>query len=73
MKQFLIQMLSAASGRVSSKRVMGCLGWLIILTTYVYYTVTTKQIPEFTDSLIMAIVALLGVDSVANVFKHEER
>ena len=69
MKNFIKQMLSAASGNVSSKRVMGCLGWMIILAVYVYCTITTKAAPEFTDFLIGSIVALLGVDSVTNVFK----
>lgn len=71
MKQFITQMLSAASGRVSSKRVMGCIGWLVILAIYIYVAISTKQAPEFTDFLIGAIVTLLGVDSVTNVFKKQ--
>lgn len=69
MKEFLKQMLSAASGNVSSKRVCGVIGWAAILIVYIYCTITTKPSPDFTDFLIGSIVALLGVDSVTSVFK----
>lgn len=69
MKALLREMISASSGYVSSKRVCGVLGWVVILAMYVYCGVTTKPAPEFTDFLIGAIVTLLGVDSVTKIFK----
>lgn len=69
MKNFIKQMLSAASGNISSKRVMGCIGFLAVVVTLAYCTITGKEAPDFTDMFIGAIVALLGVDSVANIFK----
>lgn len=69
MKKFLKEVLSARSGQGSSKRICGCLGWLVILGIYIYCTVTQSPSPDFTDFLIGAIVALLGVDSVTNIFK----
>jgi hypothetical protein len=34
--KWLKEILSAKSGRLSSKRVCGMLGWLIILGSYIY-------------------------------------
>lgn len=73
MKKFLKEVLSARSGQASSKRICGCLGWIAVLGIYIYCTMTSKPAPEFTDFLIGAIVALLGVDSVTNVFKKPEQ
>lgn len=69
MKKFLKQMVSAASGNISSKRVMGCIGFIVVLVELIYCTATGNKSPEFTEFLIGAIVALLGVDSVASIFK----
>lgn len=68
-KEFFQQMLSAASGRISSKRVCGVIGWIILLATYITCAVQAQEVPSITDSFLIAIVALLGVDSVANIFK----
>ena len=63
------QIIETPKGRLSSKRVCGVLGWLVLLVGFMVLLFTTKEAPSFTEFLICAIVALLGVDSVTDVFK----
>ena len=72
MKQYIIEMLSGYRNRVSSKRVCGVLGWLILMGVYVYSSVVHSELPEATEYLTWAIVTLLGVDAVANAFKKKQ-
>lgn len=66
MKEFIKQMLSGLNGNISSKRVCGVLGWLVILGVYIYCTIKIAQAPDITEVIIWASVTLLGVDSVTN-------
>ena len=68
--KWLKEIISASSGRLSSKRVCGVLGWLVILGGYIYCIIVGRELPDITDILIWAIVALLGVDSVTGAFKR---
>lgn len=68
-KSFLRDMLSAASGHVSSKRVVGVLIWIILLWAYVYATITQNKLPEESEIFLVLATSLLGVDSVASIFK----
>ena len=65
------QIIETPKGRLSSKRVCGVLGWLVLLVGFMVLLFTTKEAPSFTEFLICAIVALLGVDSVTGAFKKE--
>lgn len=65
---FLKQMITSHSG-ISSKRVCGALGFVVILGVMIYCTISGNQAPEMTDTLIYAVCILLGVDSVTGVFK----
>ena len=73
MKRVLLEMLSARSGQVSSKRVMGVMVITAITLTYIYCAVTQHPMPDGTGELLIAGTTLLGVDSVTGVFKHDER
>ena len=66
------QIIETPKGRLSSKRVCGVLGWIVLLVGFMVLLFTTKQAPSFTEFLICAIVALLGVDSVTGAFKKED-
>lgn len=59
----------AGANEVSSKRVCGVTGWMVILGIYIYGIVSGNAVPEMGE-LLMACVALLGVDSVTSVFKN---
>lgn len=67
--EFIKEMFSAKSGQISSKRVMGVLGMLVIFGTYVYCAVSEHEMPGETDAILIAVTTLLGVDSVTGAFK----
>lgn len=68
----LWQIIETPQGRLSSKRVCGILGWIVLLIGFLVILFETKQAPDFTEFLICAIVALLGVDSVTGAFRKNE-
>lgn len=65
----LSQIIETSEGRLSSKRVCGILGWIVVLIGFLILLFSTKEAPDFTEFLIGAVVTLLGVDSVTGVFK----
>lgn len=72
MKQYIKEILSGYRNRLSSKRVCGVLGWLVLMGVYIYSTIANTQLPEATEYITWAIVTLLGVDAVANAFKKNK-
>lgn len=72
MKQCIKEILSGYRNRLSSKRVCGVLGWLVLMGVYIYSAVANTQLPEATEYITWAIVTLLGVDAVANAFKKNK-
>lgn len=67
-KEFILKVVSANSG-ISSKRVCGIIGWIVCLIIVIQCTVTNTEAPTFADSIIIASSALLGVDSITNIWK----
>lgn len=72
MKDFIKQVLSSASGSLSSKRLCGIAGFFVILVIYIYSAITGKQMPECTESIFYGICLLLGVDSITSIFKKNQ-
>ncbi len=68
MKDFLIKLITAHTG-VSSKRVCGVIGFLIIIFVLVYCTVSSIQAPLMIEPFIYAVCLLLGIDSVTGIWK----
>lgn len=68
MKEFLKQMITAHSG-ISSKRVCGVLGFLVILFILIYCTVCSIQAPALLEPFIYAVCMLLGIDSITGIWK----
>lgn len=68
MKEFLKSIISSNTG-VSSKRICGCLGWMVVIGVIIYCTITGKQCPEILDTFILGIMGLLGIDSVTGIWK----
>lgn len=73
MKEFLKSMLSAEKGSISSKRVCGVIGWVVVLFIYIYSVVTSKTIPSDILDLIIACCALLGLDSVTSIWHKDDK
>lgn len=71
MKEFLLKIISSNTG-ISSKRVCGCIGWLVAICVIIYCTITNQQAPEIMDTFILGIMGLLGIDSVTKIWKKNE-
>ena len=68
MRELLKQIITSHSG-VSSKRVCGVLGFLVISFILIYCTICSIQAPEMIDTFIYAVSLLLGIDSVTGIWK----
>ena len=71
MKNFLVSILSQGADTISSKRVCGVLGFLIISFIIIYCTVNVIQAPVMIDSFVYATCMLLGLDSVTGIWKKQ--
>ena len=65
---FVKEIITSHSG-ISSKRVCGLLGWLVCLGVLIYCTVQTIQAPTMIDLTIIAVMGLLGIDSITGIWK----
>lgn len=68
-KQFLKSIFLNQPGSISSKRICGVIGWFICLGILIYCTIMVIQAPVMIDSIVIASTALLGVDSITNIWK----
>lgn len=71
-KEFLKLMITSHSG-ISSKRVCGVLGFLVISFVIIFCTVSSIQAPLILETFIWAVALLLGVDSVTGIFKKFDK
>jgi uncharacterized membrane protein len=55
---------------VSSKRFCGVLGWLVSIVVIIYCTLAAVQAPMIMEFFLLSVVGLLGVDSIANIWKR---
>ena len=69
-KKFLINLITSNTG-VSSKRVAGLIGWLVILFISVWCTIKVIQAPSITNELLWGSVTLLGVDSITKIWRKK--
>lgn len=67
----LLSLLSASRTSLSSKRLCGITGWIICLAILIYCTISVIQAPTMITTIIIASTALLGVDSITNIWKNE--
>lgn len=70
-KEFFKQVITAHSG-ISSKRVCGVLGFLVIMFTIIFCTITATQAPLILETFIWAVCMLLGIDSITSAFKRSD-
>lgn len=66
-KEYLILMITSHSG-ISSKRVCGVLGFLVIMFTIIFCTIQSTQAPVILETFIWAVCMLLGIDSIMSPF-----
>ena len=67
-KEYLRLIITSHSG-ISSKRVCGVLGFLVIMFSIIFCTVTGTQAPLILETFIWSVCMLLGIDSVTGIFK----
>lgn len=68
-KEYIRLMITSHSG-ISSKRVCGVLGFLVIMFSIIFCTVTGTQAPLILETFIWAVCMLLGIDSVTGIWKN---
>lgn len=68
-KQFFKSIFLNQPNSISSKRVCGVLGWLLCLGVLGYCTFKEIQAPVMVDTIVITSAALLGVDSIMNIWK----
>lgn len=66
-KEYIKLIITAHSG-ISSKRVCGILGFLVISFVIIFCTVTSIQAPVIVEPFIWAVCMLLGIDSIMSPF-----
>ena len=66
-KEFIKLIVTSHSG-ISSKRVCGCLGFLVIMFVVIFCTVSNLQAPLIMETFIWAVCMLLGIDSIMSPF-----
>lgn len=67
-KEYAKLMITSHSG-ISSKRVCGVLGFLVIIFSIIFCTITSTQAPVILETFIWAVCALLGIDSITGIWK----
>lgn len=65
---FIKEIITSNSG-ISSKRVCGLIGWLVILGVLIYCTIYRIQAPDMIDLAVIAVMGLLGIDSITSIWK----
>lgn len=68
--QWLKLIVTSDSG-ISSKRVCGVLGFLVISFVLIYCAICSLQAPAITDTFIWAVCVLLGIDTVISPFSQK--
>lgn len=58
----------ANSGGLSSKRILGVLGYIVCLGLLVASFILEKDVPNFSDMVLIASTSLIGVDSFRGIF-----
>ena len=71
MVQFIKSLLSAERGSLSSKRLCGFIGWLCCSAVLIMCTVWERQAPDMVSTVLYASTALLGLDSVTDIWKDK--
>ncbi len=72
MCKFFQSLLSADRASLSSKRLCGFIGWLGCTAVLIMCTVWDRQAPDMVSTVIYASAALLGLDSITDIWKTKK-
>lgn len=70
---YLFQIFSAASGRLSSKRIFGAMGWMVVLFVNIYCTLKHTEAPEITEVVCIVSASLMGIGVIEPYFQSKKR
>ena len=70
-KVSLKTMFLANSGGLSSKRIAGLFGWLVVLCILIASFILEKQIDDFADMVLIMSSSLLGLDTFKDIFQKK--
>lgn len=68
-KEYIKLIITSHSG-ISSKRVCGVLGFLVIMFVIVFCAIAETQAPVIMETFIWAVCMLLGIDSITGIWKN---
>ena len=71
MKTIVKSLLSADRASLSSKRLCGFIGWLCCAAVLIMCTVWDRQAPDMVSTVLYTSTALLGLDSVTDIWKTD--
>lgn len=71
MKESLLSIFRATKGSLSSKRVFGGIGMLVVLICYIDSQFSGRAMPSFTSEILAASTVLLGADTVTKIFNRD--
>lgn len=72
-ENFFVSLLSAEKGSLSSKRLCGFIGWASCVAVLIMCTVWDRQAPDMVQVIVYASTALLGLDSVVDIWKTDKK
>lgn len=64
------RLMTMSHSGVSSKRVCGVIGFIVVVGILIYCTIKQIQAPEMIETFIYAICLLLGIDSITSIWKN---
>lgn len=67
-KRYIRLMITSHSG-ISSKRICGVIGWLVVIAVILYCTFSNIQAPDMLEYFIYGCLGLLGIDSITGIWK----
>lgn len=65
-----ITIFMARSGGISSKRLLGVVGFFICLGLLLAAFILEKEVPTFADMVLVASTSLVGVDAFRGIFSR---
>ena len=68
---WLHSLFVATKGSISSKRVCGVIGFLVVLLISIFCIIKGSESPDVVSTVLVVSASLLGIDSVTNVFKKQ--
>ena len=71
MKHAIRSLLSADRASLSSKRLFGFIGWLFCAAVLIMCTVWDREAPQMVSTVLYTSTALLGLDSVTDIWKSD--